>query len=88
MGKPNKADIEYPFEHGGVMNDFLDGVSVHPVTAQIEMSFLTQLSEKKETSQGFHNEANGDSKTVTKLNGCDRRKLRMDQHCSYSTILT
>ena len=56
---------------------------------KIQESFLTQLPERKETAQGFHNEANGDFKTVTELYGCDKRKLRMDQpHCSYSTILT
>ena len=50
---------------------------------------LTQLPERKETTQGFHHEANGDFKTVTEFNGCHKRKLRMDkQHCSYSTILT
>ena len=84
-----KADIEYPFEHGEVINYTLDGVSIHPVTTKIQVSFLTQLPERKETAQGFHHEANGDFKTVTEFNGCDRRKLRMDQqHCSYSTILT
>jgi hypothetical protein len=67
----------------------LNGVSIHLVTAKIQASFLTQLPERKETSQGFHHEANGDFKTVTDFNGCDKRKLRMDQeHCSYSTILT
>jgi hypothetical protein len=65
----------------------LDGVSIHPVTTKIQVSFLTQLPERKETTQGFHHEANDDFKTVTKLNGCDRRKLRMDQHCTYSTII-
>jgi hypothetical protein len=60
-----------------------------PVTTKIQACFLTQLLERKETAQGFHNEANGDFKTVTEFNGCDRRKLRIDQrHCSYSTILT
>ena len=66
--KNKKADIEYPFTHGDVIN---------------------QLPERKETAQGFPSEANDDFKTVTEFNGCDRRKLRMDQqHCSYSTILT
>ena len=90
MGKsPNKADIEYPFEHGEAINHTLDGESVHPVTTKIQALFLTQLPERKETAQGFHHEANGDFKTVTEFNGCDRIKLRMDQqHCSYSTILT
>ena len=48
MGK--KADIEYPFEYGEVINYTLDGVSIHPVTTKIHVSFLTQ--------------ANGDFKTV------------------------
>jgi hypothetical protein len=48
-----KADIEYPFEHGEVNNYSLDGVSIHPVTTMIQASFLTQLSESKETAQGF-----------------------------------
>jgi hypothetical protein len=78
-----KADIEYPFEHGEVINYTLDGVLLHPVTTKIKVSFIIPLLERKETTQGFHHEANG------VFNGCDRRKLRMDQqHCSYSTILT
>ena len=83
------ADIEYPFEHGEVINCTLDGVSIHPVTTKRQTSYLTQLLERKETAQGFHHEANGDFKTVIEFNGCDRSKLRMNQqHCSYSTILT
>jgi hypothetical protein len=31
MGTNQKADIEYPFEHGEVINYTLDGVSIHPV---------------------------------------------------------
>ena len=76
---------EYPFEHGEVINYTLDGVSIHPVTTKIRASFLTQVPEGKETVQGFHHEANGNFKTVTEFNDCDWRKLRMDQHCSYST---
>ena len=88
MGK-KKADIEYSLKHGEVINYTLDGVSIHPVTTKIQMSFLTQLPERKETVQGFHHEANGVFTTVTELNGSDSGKLRMDQqHCSYSTILT
>ena len=84
-----KADIEYPFDHGEVISYTLDGVSISPVTTKIQASFLTQLPERKETAQGFHHEANRNIKTVTEYNGCDRRKLRMDQqHRSYSTILT
>ena len=70
------------------INNTLDGISIHPVTIRIRESFLTQLPERKETARGMHHEANGDFKTVTEFNGCDRRKLRMDQqHCNYSTIL-
>ena len=88
MGK-KKYDTEYLFEHGEVINYTLDGVSIHPVTSKIQVSFLTELPERKETTQGFHHEANGDFKTVTEFNGHDRRKLKMNQqHCSYSTILT
>jgi hypothetical protein len=57
----------------------LDDVSIHLVTTKIQVSFLTQLQERKETAQGFHHEANGDFKTVTEFNGCDRRTMRMDQ---------
>jgi hypothetical protein len=84
---PQKFDIEHYFEHGVVINYTLDGVSIHPVTTKIQASFLTQLPERKETAEGFQHAANVDFKTVTEFNGCDRRKLRMDQHCSYSIIL-
>ena len=59
-----RADIEYPFEHGEVINYTLDGVSIHPVTTKIQVSFLAQLLQRRETTQGFHLEANGDFKTV------------------------
>jgi hypothetical protein len=42
-------------------------------TTKIQVSFLPQLPEKKETAQGFHHEINGDFKTVTEFNGCVRR---------------
>ena len=74
MGKT--AHLECPFEHGEINN--LDGVSTYPVTTKIQAYFLTQLSERKETAQEFHHEANGDFKTVTAFNGCERRKLRMN----------
>jgi hypothetical protein len=80
-----KKSSEYPFEHGEVINYTLDGVSMHTVTTKIQASFLTQLSEMKETVQRFHPEASCDFETEF---GCDR-KLRMDQkHYSYCTILT
>ena len=56
MGKKKQADIEYPFEHGEVLNYTLDGVSIHPVTTKIQASFLTQLPERKETAQAFHHD--------------------------------
>ena len=70
------------------INYTLDGVSIHPVTTKIQASFLTQLPERKEITQGYQHEANGDFKTDTvQFNSCDRRKLRTDQqHCSYSSI--
>jgi hypothetical protein len=43
-----KADIEYSAEHGEVINCTLDGVSIQPVTTKIQLSFLTQLPERKE----------------------------------------
>ena len=33
-----QTDIEYPFEHGEVINYILDGVSIHPVTTKIQAS--------------------------------------------------
>jgi hypothetical protein len=71
--KIKEADIEYPFERGAVINNILDGVSIHLVTRKIQVPFLTQLWERKETTQGFHHEVNGDFKAVTEFHGCDRR---------------
>ena len=51
----------------------LHGVSIHPVTKKLQASFLTQLPERKETTQGIHHEANGDFKTVIAFNGCNMR---------------
>jgi hypothetical protein len=42
----------------------LNTVSIHQVTTKIQVSFLTQLPERKETAQEFHHEASGDFKTV------------------------
>jgi hypothetical protein len=58
------TDIEYPFEHDEDSNYTKDVVALYPVTTNIQASFLTQLPERKETTQGFHHEANGDFKTV------------------------
>jgi hypothetical protein len=59
-----KTVIEYPFEHGEVINYTLDGVSIHPDTTKIKVFFLTQMPEKKETVPRFHDEANGDFEIV------------------------
>ena len=64
MDKIKKADIEYPFEHGEVINYTLEGLTIHPVTPKIQVSFLTQLLERKGITQGFHHDANCDVKTV------------------------
>ena len=88
MGK-NEKKSRHPSEHGEVINYTLEGASIDPVTTKIQVSFLTQLTQRNDTAQRFHHDGNGDFKTVTELNGCDRTKLRMDQqHCSYFTILT
>ena len=55
MGR--NTNIEYPFEHGEVINDTLDAVSIHPVTTKIQTSLLTQFPGRKETAQGFHHDA-------------------------------
>ena len=73
-----KFDIEHYFEHGEIINYTLDGVSIHPVTTKIQASFLNSVGK----TWWF-----GDFKTVSEINGCDRRKLRMDKHCSYSIIV-
>ena len=56
MGKIKKADIEYPFEHGQVINYILDGVSIHTVTTKIQAFFLTEFPDWKETAAGFHHQ--------------------------------
>ena len=65
--------MEYPFQHAEVIHCTLYGVSIHLVTTKIQESFLTQSLVRKETAQGFNHEANGDFKTLTEFNGCDRR---------------
>jgi hypothetical protein len=37
----------------------LKAVPKRPVTTKIQVSFLTQLLERKETAQGFHHDSNG-----------------------------
>ena len=76
--KIKNGDAEQPFEHGEVIHYNLEGVLIHPVTTKIQVSFLTQLNERKETAQGFYHEAKCDFKPVTELNGFNRRKLRIN----------
>ena len=71
----NKQTLNIPLS---MVNYTLDGVSIHPVTTEIQASFLTQLPERKQTAHGFHHQANGDFTTVSEFNGRDRRKLRVD----------
>jgi hypothetical protein len=51
-----KADIEYPVDHGEVIDYTLDGVSILPVTTKIKAPFLTRLPERRELAPGFHHE--------------------------------
>ena len=39
--------------HDEVINYSLDGVSIHPFTTKIKVSFLTQLPERKETAREY-----------------------------------
>ena len=73
-----KQTMNFPLSMVQLLITLRVGVSIHPVTTKIQASFLTKLLERKETAQGLHHEANGDFKTVTEFNGCDRRKLRMN----------
>uniref|UniRef100_A0A8K9WZJ4 Aquaporin-7 n=1 Tax=Oncorhynchus mykiss TaxID=8022 RepID=A0A8K9WZJ4_ONCMY len=75
-----KAHIEYPFEHGGVINYTIQSVSIHPVTKKIQVSFLTQLPERKVTAQGFHHEANGDFKLLQSLMAVIREDCRWNNN--------
>ena len=52
-----------PFEHAEVLNNPLDGVSIHPATRKIQGSFLNQLPESGNCSGTCH-EASGDNKTL------------------------
>jgi hypothetical protein len=67
--KTKQKHIEYPFVHGYVINYTLDGVSIHPVTTNIQASILTQLPERRETGQRFHHEANGNSQRLMAVIG-------------------
>jgi hypothetical protein len=71
MGKNTKADIEYSFDNGEIINYTLGGISIHPVITKIQVSFITQLPERKETAQVFHHKADSDIKTDSEFNGCD-----------------
>jgi hypothetical protein len=63
-GWKKEAYIEYPFEHGGVIYT-LGGVSIHPTHYKDWAILINSAApERKDTSQGFHHDANGDFKTV------------------------
>jgi hypothetical protein len=53
-------------ERGEVINYTLDDVSIHPVTTKIQAypANTAHLPEGKETTQGFHHEANVDFTSV------------------------
>ena len=87
--KRNKADAEYTFEHGEVINQAFDGVSIHSVPTKIQTSFPTDFRERKESAQGFHYEDNGDLKTMTEFDGRDRRNnIVVTSYIVVTTILT
>ena len=52
-GTNKKSDIECPFEHGEVINYTLDGVSIHPVTTKIQVSFLTPFAGEEGQRSGI-----------------------------------
>ena len=67
------ADIEYPFEHGEVINYTLDGVSVHPVTTDTGV-FPKSVAGEEGNHSGILPLRQMDFKKVTEFNGRDRRK--------------
>ena len=93
--KTNKIDTEYPFEHGEVIHYTLDGVSLH-------IGWCINTPSHYKDTGGLPNLVTREEGNLLrdlnmrpmvtlkqfKFSGCERRKLRMDQHCSYSTILT
>ena len=84
-----KRDTEYPFDHGKVINYTLDDVSIPPSHYKDTGVLPNSVAGEEGPAQECHNEPNGDFQSVTDINTCNRRKLRMDQqHCGYPTILT
>ena len=77
------------FEHGEVINYALDGESITPSHDKNTGVLPNSVAVEEGNCSGISPWEKNDFKTVTEFNGCDRRKLRMDQqHCSYSTVLT
>ena len=67
MGK-NKRTLNVPLS---MVKLFVTLWIVYQYTGtKIQASFLTQLPERKETSQGFHHEANGDFKQLEFNGSC------------------
>ena len=46
-----KEDIEYPFEHGKVINYTFDGVSIQPFTTKIQVSLINPLWDRRVVSR-------------------------------------
>ena len=67
-GGERKADLQYHFELGEVINYMLDGVSIHPVTTKIQASIQTPVRD-------FTMRTMVTLKPVTECIGCDRNKL-------------
>ena len=62
MGQNKKADFEYPFDHGDLLITLW---MVYQYTKSLQRYRLpTQLLERKETTQGFHKQANCDYKKL------------------------
>jgi hypothetical protein len=84
-----KADIEYPFEHGEVINYPLDGVPIHPVTIKIQVSFTNPVAGEEGNRSGI-----SPMVTLKQLQSLMSFTLKFSQlktdqqQRSYSTILT
>jgi hypothetical protein len=83
-----KADIEYPFEHGAVINYTLNGVSIQKWQRYRRPSQLS-CQRVRIPLRYFTMRPIVTLKQLQSLMSEIGKKLRMDQqHCSYSTILT
>jgi hypothetical protein len=81
MGKTKKADIEYPFEHGEVIN-------YSSVTTKIQTPFLPQLPGGRRQLMDFTMRPMVTLKQLQGLKAVIGENWMDQQHCSYATILT